>query len=63
MTLDVCRKTAQNISSMLQDVNNKRFTEIDSINGAIVTAGNKLGLPTPVNAELVEKVKEIEQNY
>jgi 2-dehydropantoate 2-reductase len=48
---------------MLQDVNNKRFTEIDSINGAIVTAGNKLGLPTPVNAELVEKVKEIEQNY
>jgi 2-dehydropantoate 2-reductase len=63
MTLDVCRKTAQNISSMLQDVNNKRFTEIDSINGAIVTAGKKLGLPTPVNAELVEKVKEIEQNY
>lgn len=63
MTLDVCRKTAQNISSMLQDVNNKRFTEIDSINGAIVTAGKKLGLPTPVNAELMEKVKEIEQNY
>jgi len=63
MTLDVCRKTAQNISSMLQDVNNKRFTEIDSINGAIVTAGRKLGLPTPVNAELMEKVKEIEQNY
>ncbi|MGW8287867.1 MAG: ketopantoate reductase family protein, partial [Desulfobulbales bacterium] len=63
MTLDVCRKTAQNISSMLQDVNNKRFTEIDSINGVIVTAGKKLGITTPVNAELVQKVKEIEQKY
>jgi 2-dehydropantoate 2-reductase len=63
MTLEVCSKTAQNISSMLQDVNNKRPTEIDSINGAIVTAGKKLGLPTPVNAELVQKVKEIEQSY
>jgi len=63
MTLDVCRKTAQNLSSMLQDVNNGRPTEIDSINGEIAAAGRKLGIPTPVNDELVQKVKEIEQAY
>ena len=62
-TKDVCRKTAENISSMLQDVNNRRPTEIDSINGEIAAAGRKLGIPTPVNDELIEKVKEIERSY
>jgi 2-dehydropantoate 2-reductase len=38
ITLDVCRKTGQNLSSMLQDVNNRRPTEIDSINGEIAAA-------------------------
>ncbi|UCD66225.1 MAG: 2-dehydropantoate 2-reductase [Deltaproteobacteria bacterium] len=63
MTIDVCKKTAQNISSMLQDVNNKRPTEIESINGQIVAAGKKLGIPTPVNEELLHKVQEIESTY
>jgi 2-dehydropantoate 2-reductase len=63
LTLDVCRKTAQNLSSMLQDVNNKRPTEIDAINGEIAAAGRKLGIPTPVNDALIQKVKEIEQAY
>jgi 2-dehydropantoate 2-reductase len=63
MTIDVCKKTAQNISSMLQDVNNKRPTEIVSINGQIVAAGKKLGIPTPVNEELLHKVQEIENTY
>jgi 2-dehydropantoate 2-reductase len=48
---------------MLQDVNNKRPTEIDSINGEIVAAARKLGIPTPVNDELIQKVKEIELAY
>ncbi len=63
MTLDVCKKTAANLSSMLQDVNSKRSTEIDSINGAIVAAGRKLAIPVPVNEELVIRVKEIERSY
>ena len=63
MTLDVCSKTARNLSSMLQDVNNKRLTEIDSINGAIVAAGKNLGIPTPVNDELVRKVRMVEQSF
>jgi len=63
LTIDVCRKTAANFSSMLQDINNKRHTEIDSINGAIVAAGKKLAIPVPVNEELVRRVKEIERSY
>ncbi len=48
---------------MLQDVNNGRPTEIDSINGAIAAAGRKLDIPTPVNDALVQQIKEIEQSY
>lgn len=58
---DVCRSTATNISSMLQDVRNGRRTEIDAINGAIVTLGQRLSVATPTNNALVEKIKELEQ--
>jgi 2-dehydropantoate 2-reductase len=34
---------------MLQDVERGRPTEIDSLNGVIVTEGKRLGVPTPVN--------------
>ena len=63
MTVDVCKKTARNLSSMLQDINNKKPTEIDSINGEIVAAGKKFGIPVPVNEELVQRIKEIEKSY
>lgn len=62
-TLEVCRKTEQNLSSMLQDVNNRRPTEIDSINGEIAAAGRKLNIPTPVNDALIQQVKAIERSY
>jgi 2-dehydropantoate 2-reductase len=45
----VCRATAANRSSMLQDVDRGRPTEIDSINGVIVAEGRRWGIPTPVN--------------
>lgn len=63
ITQDVCRKTAANISSMLQDVRARRRTEIDAINGAVVAAAKKLGLATPENLQLVRQVKETEQSY
>ena len=59
----VCRTTAENTSSMLQDVQKRRLTEIDAINGAIVAEGEALGIPTPVNIELVRRVKELESSY
>jgi 2-dehydropantoate 2-reductase len=45
----VCHATAANRSSMLQDIERGRPTEIDSINGVIVAEGRRLGVPTPVN--------------
>lgn len=59
----VCHKTAKNISSMLQDVTNKRRTEIDAINGALVVLGKKLGIDTPENSLLSAQIKEMEAGY
>ncbi len=60
---DVCRLTAQNKASMLQDVLNKRRTEIDMINGAVVREGEKEGIPTPVNRVLTGLVSVIQETY
>ena len=59
----VCKATAANVSSMLQDVLNKKRTEIDNINGAIVRQAKGLGIPTPVNEALTHLVKTIEITY
>ena len=62
-TKKVCGLTAENRASMLQDVSNKRKTEIEVINGAIVREGERLGIPTPVNKVLVNLVSVIQQTY
>ncbi len=46
---EVARKTANNHSSMFQDIRRGAPTEIDAICGAITQAGEKLGVSTPVN--------------
>jgi len=47
-------------ASMLQDRLAGRRTEIDTINGAIVRAGEAAGVPTPVTATLADLVRLIE---
>lgn len=61
--MEVCDATSGNVASMLQDVLNKKITEIDFINGAIVREGKALGLPTPVNFTLMSLVQVIQQTY
>ena len=50
-------------ASMLQDVEAKRRTEIEVINGAIVDAGKRLGIPTPHNEAMVNLVRSLEEAY
>jgi 2-dehydropantoate 2-reductase len=56
----VCKATAKNYSSMLQDILKHKKTEIDFINGAIVCEGESLGIPAPVNNTLTQLVKAFE---
>ncbi|MDP3695874.1 MAG: 2-dehydropantoate 2-reductase, partial [Desulfocapsaceae bacterium] len=62
-TLAVCKSTARNISSMLQDRRHQRPTEIDAINGAVIREGKRLGIPTPFNEEVVLLIKKMEEKY
>jgi len=57
------KKLAPNTKgSMLQDVENRRRTEIDVINGAIVEASRRFGIPTPYNDAMVWMVKALEKS-
>ncbi len=47
-------------SSSLQSLERGRKTEIDYLNGYVVQQAQKVNVPTPVNAALVNMVKEIE---
>ncbi|SMC21499.1 ketopantoate reductase [Desulfacinum hydrothermale DSM 13146] len=61
--LTVARATAANRSSMRQDVEAGRRTEIDAINGAVVRLAGQHGLAVPVNWALTQLVKVKEQSY
>jgi 2-dehydropantoate 2-reductase len=50
-------------ASMLQDVENRRRTEIDVVNGAIVEAGRRLKIRTPYNETMVWLVKSLEETF
>ena len=59
----VCRATAFNISSMLQDVLRERRTEIDAINGAIVDRAKKMGIESPINETFTYLVRGMESGW
>lgn len=59
--VEVAQATAANRSSMLQDMERGRRTEIQAINGAVVSIGTRAGVPTPVNETLTLLVREMER--
>lgn len=58
--LAVAERTGQNRSSMGQDVDRKRPTEIEFINGAVARIGRENGVATPVNETLAALVRALE---
>jgi 2-dehydropantoate 2-reductase len=59
----VCRATAANVCSTLQDFRARRPTEIGAMNGAVAEAGRRLGVPVPVNEALGSLIKALEEAY
>nr|WP_255494035.1 ketopantoate reductase family protein [Halarchaeum sp. CBA1220] len=56
-TLTVARRTASNVSSMRQDLEAGRETEVEAIHGAVVSRAAEAGLPAPVNRTLADLVR------
>lgn len=54
---DVLHRTAANRSSMLQDLNAHRPSEIEYINGFLQQTATRLGRATPINATVLDLVR------
>jgi 2-dehydropantoate 2-reductase len=50
-------------ASMLQDVEARRHTEIDYLNGGIVRFGSEYGVPTPLNEAIAALIKGVERSW
>lgn len=61
--LAVAKATGGNRSSMGQDVDNRRLTEIAAINGVVVCEAERLGLQAPVNRTLTALVETLQAHY
>ena len=48
---------------MLQDVEARRQTEVDYLNGGIVRFGREHGVPTPLNEAVVALIKGMEHSW
>lgn len=57
---DYIKDAGHHKPSMLQDIEAKRQTEIDYINGKIIEYGERAGVPTPYNTTLRSLVKALE---
>jgi 2-dehydropantoate 2-reductase len=60
---EVCRLTAGNVCSTLQDVRARRPTEIAAINGAVAEAGRRAGVEIPVNEVLAWLMAALERTF
>lgn len=61
--LQVCRDTAENRCSMLQDLQARRRTEVEQITGRLVRLARRLDVPLPHNEAAYAQVKEQEVSY
>ncbi len=60
LLFDACEKSANNLSSMLQDILNENPTEIDAQNGAIYRFGKERGVNVPTHQTMIELIKLLE---
>jgi 2-dehydropantoate 2-reductase len=53
--------TASHRSSMLQDIQAGKQTEIDALNGAVIALGDRHGIPVPSNEILYDMIRFLEE--
>jgi 2-dehydropantoate 2-reductase len=56
------RLNPQGKTSMLQDVEAGRKTEVEMFAGRVIELGRRYGIPTPVNQRLFDQIRKIESN-
>jgi 2-dehydropantoate 2-reductase len=59
----VAQATRDNRCSMGQDLDNKRRTEIDAINGAVVREAERMNISVPYNLMITNLIKVMERTY
>ena len=63
LTHDLLSRGGKGKASMLQDVEARRKTEIDVINGAVVREADRLGVEVPVNRAMVALIHGLERSW
>jgi len=61
--MDYMRHAGDHKPSMLTDIENRRLTEIDFINGKFVEYGDRAGVATPYNTTLRSLVKGLQSKF
>jgi 2-dehydropantoate 2-reductase len=59
--LETAVATANNRSSMLQDLEARRLTEVDAIHGAVLDAGKETGIATPATQVIAALIRAKEK--
>jgi 2-dehydropantoate 2-reductase len=57
------RTNKDRVAPMFRDIQNNRPTEIDALNGTISQMGKELSIPTPINDDMVMRIKKLERGY
>ena len=57
----VCDRSPNGLTSIYNEVKNGRRSEVDTISGSIVRAGQKTGVPTPSHVFVVELIHALEE--
>ena len=63
VVLETAVATADNRSSMLQDLDASRPTEVDAIHGAVLAAGAEVGVATPATQVIAALIRAKEKTY
>jgi 2-dehydropantoate 2-reductase len=57
------RLSPEGKTSMLQDIESRRKTEVEMFAGTVTEMGRTFGIPTPVNQTLLRMIRILENTY